>query len=139
MSKITNRETTPQDGGPVEHRLARLLDGLFLARVVPHLPPETLHQLIRYRGLDACGELVTSATPAQLTLVLDLDLWRHARPGRDEQFDADRFGEWLEVLVESGTRWPHGRWPASTRTSSSPDFPATCVCSTRHLRTNRAE
>ena len=102
MSKITNRETTPQDGGPVEHRLARLLDGLFLARVVPHLPPETLHQLIRYRGLDACGELVTSATPAQLTLVLDLDLWRHARPGRDEQFDVDRFGEWIEVLVESG-------------------------------------
>jgi hypothetical protein len=102
MSKITNRDTTPQDGGPVEHRLARLLDGLFLARVVPHLPPETLHQLIRYRGLDACGELVTSATPAQLTLVLDLDLWRHARPGRDEQFDADRFGEWIEVLVESG-------------------------------------
>ena len=23
MSKITNRDTTPQDGGPVEHRLAR--------------------------------------------------------------------------------------------------------------------
>ena len=102
MSKITNRDTTPQDGGPVEHRLARLLDGPFLARVVPHLPPETLHQLIRYRGLDACGELVTSATPAQLTLVLDLDLWRHARPGRDEQFDVDRFGEWLEVLVDTG-------------------------------------
>jgi hypothetical protein len=102
MSKITNRDTTPQDGGPVEHRLARLLDGPFLVRVVPHLPPETLHQLIRYRGLDACGELVTSATPAQLNSLLDLDLWRRARPGRDEQFDADRFGEWIEVLVETG-------------------------------------
>ena len=92
MSKITT----------VEHRLARLLDTPFLARIVPHLPPETLHQLIRYRGLDACGELVTSATPAQLTVLLDLDLWRHAQPGHDDLFDVDRFGEWLEVLVETG-------------------------------------
>ena len=102
MSKITNRDRAPRDGGSVEHRLARLLDTPFLARVVPHLPPETLHQLIRYCGLDACGELVTSATPAQLTSLLDLDLWRHAQPGRDEQFDVDRFGEWLEVLVNTG-------------------------------------
>jgi len=78
------------------------MDTPFFARVVPHLAPETLHQLIQYRGLDACGELVASATPAQLTSLLDLDLWRHARPGRDEQFDVDRFGEWLEVLVETG-------------------------------------
>lgn len=102
MSKITNRDTAPRDGGSVEHRLARLLDTPFLARVVPHLPPETLHQLIRSRGLDACSELVTLATPAQLTSLLDLDLWRHARPGRDEQFDVERFGEWLEVLVDAG-------------------------------------
>ena len=53
-------------------------------------------------GLDACGELVTSATPAQLTSLLDLDLWRREQPGRDEQFDVDRFGEWLEVLVDTG-------------------------------------
>jgi len=102
MSKITNRDTAPRDGDSVDHRLARLLDTPFLARVVPHLPPETLHQLIRSRGLDACGELVTSATPAQLTSLLDLDLWRHARPGRDEHFDVDRFGEWIEVLVDAG-------------------------------------
>jgi hypothetical protein len=29
-------------------------------------------------------------------------LWRAARPGSDEQFDADRFAVWLEVLAESG-------------------------------------
>jgi Family of unknown function (DUF6178) len=102
MPKTTNRETTPPDGGSVEHRLARLLDAPFLERVVPHLAPETLHQLVQYRGLDACGELVTSATPAQLTSLLDLDLWRPAQLGRDEQFDVDRFGEWLEVLVDIG-------------------------------------
>ena len=102
MSTTKNRETAPRDGGSVDHRLARLLDTPFFARVVPHLAPETLHQLIQYRGLDACGELVTSATPAQLTSVLDLDLWRHPQPGRDELFDVDRFGEWLEVLVDTG-------------------------------------
>ena len=98
MSTTTNRDTVPAAGRSVDHRLARLLDAPLLARVVPHLPPETLHQLIQYRGLDACGELVASATPAQLTAVLDLDLWR----GRDDQFDVDRFGEWLEVLVDTG-------------------------------------
>ncbi|MEO6237056.1 MAG: DUF6178 family protein, partial [Vicinamibacterales bacterium] len=111
MSKTTNRKTAPRDGGSVENRLARLLDNPFLARVVPHLAPETLHQLVQYRGLEACGELVTSATPAQLTSLLDLDLWRRAQPGRpgspgspgsNEQFDVDRFGEWLEVLVDAG-------------------------------------
>src|SRR5947207_13766594 len=102
MSKTTNRETAPRDEESVKQRLARLLDTTSLARVVPHLAPETLHQLIQFRGLDACGELVTSATTAQLTSLLDLHLWHHAQPGRDEQFDVDRFGEWLEVLVETG-------------------------------------
>ena len=85
----------------MDHRLARLLDTPFFARVVPHLAPETLHQLIQYRGLEA-RRARHSATPAQLTSLLDLDLWRHAHPGRDEQFDVDRFGEWLEVLVDTG-------------------------------------
>ena len=102
MSKITNRDTAPRDAGSIEHRLARLLDTPLLPRIVPHLPAETLHQLIRSRGLEACSAIVTSATPAQLTSLLDLDLWRHARPGRDEQFDVERFGEWLEVLVDAG-------------------------------------
>ena len=29
-------------------------------------------------------------------------MWRPAQPGRDERFDVDRFGEWLEVLVNTG-------------------------------------
>src|SRR5215510_31593 len=102
MSTTTNRETAPRAGGSVDQRLARLLDSPFLARVVPHLAPEMLHQLIQHRGLDACGELVTSATPAQLTSLFDLDLWRRAQPGRDAEFDVSRFGEWLEVLVNAG-------------------------------------
>jgi hypothetical protein len=98
MSITTNRQTGLA-GDPVDRRLARLLD---TPGVAPHLKPETLHQLIRYCGLEACGELITSATPAQLMSVLDLDLWRRTQPGGNEQFDIDRFGEWLEVLVEAG-------------------------------------
>jgi hypothetical protein len=93
---------------PADERLVHadpvqpLTDASTLARVVSHLAPETLHQFIRQRGLDACGELVTLATPEQLTSVLDLDLWRSTRPGRDEQFDTERFAEWLELLIDTG-------------------------------------
>jgi hypothetical protein len=72
-----------------------------LVRVVPHLAPETLHQLIRHCGLDVCAEIVALATPTQLASVLDLDLWRSAQPGHDERFDTERFGEWLELLVDA--------------------------------------
>ena len=78
------------------------MDVSHLERVVPHLAPETLHQLIAHRGLDVCAEIVASATPTQLASVLDLDLWRSAQPGHDERFDAERFGEWLELLVDAG-------------------------------------
>ena len=74
MSTTENRETAPADGASVDHRLARLLDTPSFLQVVPHLAPETLHQLIHYRGLEACGELVSAATPAQLQSLLDLDL-----------------------------------------------------------------
>src|SRR6185436_9238242 len=91
MSKITTRASAPGNGRPAE-----------LARLVPHLPAETLHQVIRHYGLEACGELVTSATPAQLASLLDLDLWRQAQAGHDDRFDVDRFGEWVEMLVDLG-------------------------------------
>ena len=61
-----------------------------------------LHRVVQAVGLEDCGDLLTLATPEQLTGVFDLDLWRANRPGLDEQFDADRFGVWLEMLVESG-------------------------------------
>ena len=103
MAKRVNRgHRETKDTGSVEHRLTRLLETPHLARIVPRLAPETLHQLIRYRGLEACGELVAAATPEQLTSVLDLDLWRNPQPGRDERFDEHRFGEWLELLVDAG-------------------------------------
>ena len=72
-----------------------------LAQLAPRLQPEQLHRVISAYGLEDCGELVAHATPAQLSRVFDLDLWRPASPGLDEQFDAERFGVWIEVLVEA--------------------------------------
>src|SRR5689334_4638200 len=81
----------------------RLLDRLLavpdLADVVPRLPPEVVHRVIQRCGLEDSGQFVALATPDQLARVFDLDLWRPAMPGLDEQFDADRFGVWLEVLA----------------------------------------
>ena len=74
-----------------------------LAELAPKLRPELLHRVIGVYGLEDCVDLVAQATPAQLSHLFDLDLWRPARPGFDEHFDAARFGLWMEVLAEAGT------------------------------------
>lgn len=92
------RRDAPDSG----HLLDRILNTPGLEQVVPRLPPELLHRVIETCGLEDCGEILALATPGQLERVLDLDLWSAVRPGSDEQFDADRFGVWLEVLAQSG-------------------------------------
>src|SRR5690349_20593147 len=82
--------------------LDRILDTPHLAQVVPRLKPELLHRVVQSCGLEDSVELVALMTPDQLARIFDLDLWHADQPGLDEQFDADRFGVWLEVLVESG-------------------------------------
>src|SRR4051794_15428186 len=77
--------------------LDRILDIPHLAQVVPRLQPDLLHLVIQRCGLEDCAELVALTTPDQLARLFELDLWRAARPGLDEQFDADRFGVWIEV------------------------------------------
>src|SRR5262249_10517885 len=70
-----------------------------LEHVVPRLRPDLLHRVIQTCGLEDCGEIVALTTPEQLAGIFDLDLWRAAKAGGDEQFDANRFGVWLEVLM----------------------------------------
>jgi hypothetical protein len=91
----------PEDRTPHDV-LARITDDPRLARAVPRLQPEVLHALIARCGLHDCGELLALATTEQLSAVFDLDLWNAGRPGAEEHFDAARFCEWLEVLVDAG-------------------------------------
>ena len=79
----------------------RLLKTPHLEKIVPHLQPEVLHRVIQACTLEDCAGLIAMATPAQISRVLDLDLWRVRGRGTDEQLDAARFGTWLEVLMES--------------------------------------
>jgi hypothetical protein len=81
--------------------LARLLNTPDLAKIVPHLEPQLVHRVIEVYGLEDCAELVALATPEQISRVRSRSVARRA-PGADERLDADRFGTWLEVLMESG-------------------------------------
>src|SRR5258708_7036370 len=90
-----------EEGAP-RHRLTRLLDSPNLPQVVQSLDPKVLHQLVRHFGLEECGEVIALATTQQLTQIFDDDLWSSNTPGTEDQFDADRFGLWLEVLAEVG-------------------------------------
>jgi hypothetical protein len=90
------------EGGALRHLLARLLDSPDLAQVVPSLDPKVLHQLVRHFGLEECGAVIAFATTEQLTQIFDDDLWSSNTAGAEDQFDADRFGLWLEVLAEVG-------------------------------------
>jgi hypothetical protein len=82
--------------------LERLLNAPDLAKIVPHLQPDVLHRVIQNVGLEECGEFVALATPEQISQVMDLDLWRVRTKGGDETLDAERFGVWVEALMESG-------------------------------------
>jgi Family of unknown function (DUF6178) len=82
--------------------LNRILDTPHLAQIVPSLEPAVLHQLVRHCGLEDSGEILALATTEQLVRVFDDDLWRSDAAGDEDQFDADRFGLWLEVLADVG-------------------------------------
>src|SRR4030095_5882572 len=84
------------------HLVKRLLEAPDLARVVPRLPPDVLHRVIDRCGLEGCADLVALATPHQLERVLDVDLWRVPAASADEALDVERFGLWLEVLLQAG-------------------------------------
>jgi len=82
--------------------LGRVLEDPDLAPALRALPAPALRQVILRVGLEDAGELVALSTLEQLREVFDEDLWRSARPGEDEAFDAARFSVWLEVLLEGG-------------------------------------
>src|SRR5262245_9264779 len=81
--------------------LALITENSQLARAVPLLRPEVLHAVILHYGLQDSADLLALTTSEQLSAVFDLDLWKPDRAGADEHFDAARFCEWLEVLVDS--------------------------------------
>jgi Family of unknown function (DUF6178) len=107
--------------------ITRLLDTPDLPRIVRSLEPVVLHELVRKCGLEDCGPIVSLATTEQLVRVFDEDLWRAAHAGAEETLDTDRFGLWLEVLVEAGAE-------VAARMLASLDFDFVTAALHRHER-----
>ena len=82
--------------------LYRILESPEQVAALQQLPAPALTRLIHHVGLEDAGELVALATTQQLARIFDEDLWRSTRPGQEERFDAERFGLWLEVMLEMG-------------------------------------
>ncbi len=79
-----------------------ILEAPDLIAAVEELAPATLAKLIDTIGVEECGDILSMATSEQLTQIFDGELWRSNRPGLEDQFDAQRFVLWLEVLAEGG-------------------------------------
>lgn len=93
---------TIQRRRPSSSLLARLVEVPDLVAAVRAMPAPAFAAAIREIGVQDAGPLVAAATPAQLVAAFDEDLFRNARPGERESFDADRFVAWLEVMLEAG-------------------------------------
>lgn len=78
--------------------LDRILQEPELVAQVQNLEARTLGRLIGQIGLEDAGEIIALATTDQLRQIFEEDLWRAERPGEAESFDAERFGQWLEVM-----------------------------------------
>jgi len=81
--------------------LNRILQEPELVAQVQNLEARTLGRVIRHIGLEDAGEIIALATTEQLRQVFEEDLWRSERPGDAETFDAERFGLWLEVMLNA--------------------------------------
>ena len=82
--------------------LNHILDQPELPALVQSLEAGVLTRLIHHVGLEDAGEIVALATVDQLRQVFDEDLWTSETAGREAVFNAERFGVWLEILLESG-------------------------------------
>ena len=83
--------------------LNHILDQPELPAIIQSLDAGVLTKLIRHFGLEDSVQIVSLATAEQLENILDEDLWYSDAPGRDEIFDAARFGLWLEIMIENGS------------------------------------
>lgn len=81
--------------------LNSILDQPELPAIIRSLDAGVLIRLIRHIGLEDSAEIISLANADQLKCILDEDLWHSDAPGQDEVFDADRFGLWLEILLET--------------------------------------
>jgi hypothetical protein len=101
-SEVLMASPIPRHKKPRE-LLNHILDQPDLPEIIPRLESNVLTRLIRHVGLEDCAPIVSLATADQLKGILDEDLWYSHAPGQQEIFDGERFGLWLEILMENET------------------------------------
>ncbi len=94
MSELKTRSSAPL--------IQILLNDPLLPEKIRQASATELVQWINEIGLEDAGEIIAFANTKQIEAIFDIDLWKAARAGADESFDADRFGTWLEILAEVG-------------------------------------
>lgn len=93
--------------------LSALLSDSSVAERIRNESPAALARTIASIGLEECGLLLAFASTQQIEQVLDIDVWRAQRAGFDEEFDSERFGQWIEVLVDVGVEFAFSLLPSS--------------------------
>jgi hypothetical protein len=82
--------------------LNHILDLPDLPAILQKLDAGVLTKVIHHIGLEDSAQIVSLVSTDQLKSIFDEDLWNNQGPGQPEIFDAERFGLWLEILMESG-------------------------------------
>lgn len=91
-------------GGAMHSVIEMIVGDPDLVAAVRELTPDALSGVIDSVGLADSGPLISLLSPAQFTAALDHDLWHAELPGTEEEFDADRFMTWLEIMIEMGEK-----------------------------------
>ena len=89
-----------------------LTDSPALPAVIPAMPAAGLKVLVDEIGLHDAGALIEHSTNAQLISLIDAAIWKPARPGMPETFDAQEFLQWLSALLEIGDEFAAQRLQA---------------------------
>jgi Family of unknown function (DUF6178) len=73
-----------------------LIEAADAQQLLQQLPAQEVYLLARELGAEDVPELVTLASPEQITTMIDLDCWK------DDQFDPKAALSWLSLLLEAG-------------------------------------
>lgn len=90
-----------KDSNSSTELLVKITQNTSLTTLIQRLDTPILSAIIEKVGLEDSAELIALSSAKQLNELMDMDVWR-TPPGEKEEFDKDRFGLWLEVLMELG-------------------------------------
>lgn len=83
--------------------IQKIIEEPLLTELACQADPEALVRLIRHIGIEDGVELLAFAPESRLVDIFDEAFWKNDTPGEAEQFDAEEFALWLEILHEQSS------------------------------------